>query len=401
MTDPSALVRQLEPDLAAWPGELFSDQARVLLAGFLLGTPVPQGLPMRLAATDALLRRVFSQPPAPRAFDALGSLPASERDELLALAEAFVPAGQAPALYDQLVVAGMAPTGERLAALLAVHDPARCDDLVTRAAGALPRGSAAWVELIGAIVVAAADAGRATPAAAEQAWNELAAAAPGPHALPAWLAARLRSHARVDPVAALDELDDAVDEVGAAEVASGATSVIARAAARDREAVWRHLSAVRTMSHRACVLAALVAERAIGAREEAALAEMYDELRAPRSEADRHPQEVWVTTVALLELAAASGRVDLGVQAIAAGRPALSTVFVATRGPALDRALRDARWDPAFWDALARATVDAAGVADGVAPWNQLATDALAALWKIQTLPRPELVWHRAWGALP
>ena len=211
-------------------------------------------------------------------------------------------------------------------------------------------------------LLSAIDAGLTAPQTVLVALDEITSGDPISLGLEAWHAARLRLAARRSPLGALEVLDEAVDEAGAIELAEGLTSVIARAVAVDREAVWRYLlEKPFTLPHRAVVLRDLCFDGTFTDREEQFFQSLLEGLSNPDNYRDRQPMAIWETTLSLLGLAASIGRADLAVRAVEISGPPCWAIFVSTWPSARRRALRWQRWEPAFWEQV-EAAISRTGV---------------------------------------
>jgi len=324
------------------------------------------------------------------------SLPDQQANDLLRDACSFVSPDRAAALAATLEQRGLIAT-PRLAALLVRSDPAAC----VRATEPMRdmQHESAFIEYVTEAYLALADDGAPISPELERAWsrvidpNARSSSSDGPR----WTA-RLRWQARLDPIEALNTLDDVIGELGASGIPDGAASVVSRAVRHDRARAWAMMSMHRPCESRAYVLEGLVRGEPDSPELEAALHGLLAEWQAGGSGVDRSPLGAFAMVMPLLATAATAGRDDLLVQIRDVFGPSPDQIRWATFAETRRRFLRTRTWEPNEWERWVPAGYPQAGPAWKTSiPPAGLSSDQIAAWWKISTLPLPTLPWHHAW----
>jgi hypothetical protein len=380
----TALVQSLDDIVATIDVDrpfIVVDKLRVRAA---LGLPAPQPLSQYARAIEAIEHGDFSA--------VIALLPADRADSLLRGASTFIDPAHAVALADVLEQRSQ-PAGARLAALLAILDPARCVRLLDRLNDVSTETE--FIEGVTEAYLALADGGAAIPGGIGRAWAQVIDPnAPSSSSDGARWSARLRAHARRDPQEALATLDAAVAELGAADVAEGVIAVLARARA------WATVATDRPVESRAFMLAGLVRGDPDAPELGDALERLVAEWQAGGWGVDRSIGGAFGMAMPLLAAAAMANRDDLIGRVRDAFQPSPDQVRWATFAEMRRRFLASGHWDPATWERWVPADYRPIGLASHAPiPIPAFSTAQLAAWWKLSTLPLPTLPWHHAWGA--
>jgi len=221
--------------------------------------------------------------------------------ELIIAAAAFCKAELAPRLAEAAIANDVTDV-PRLAALLAIQDLERLEQLLTHSHGdeLVISTTEAYLALV--------DARRAIPPELERRWSaiEHAANPTGEH-----YSARLRLAARRDPVAAMTLLGEAIVEVGVNDVSSGVAAVMTRAVRVDRTHAWNFMRAERPCEARAFILEALVRGEPDAHELEPMLVDVIAQWRDRGWGSDRSPIGAMGMVMPLLAACATAGRLDL------------------------------------------------------------------------------------------
>lgn len=160
------------------------------------------------------------------------------------------------------------------------------------------------------------------------------------------------------------------------------------------------------VSNQSICLSALAFDGVLQPAGERRLRAVLEAIRSSPQAQNRHPRLVLDASLALLELAASTGRADLAEEIVEVTGPSAWMAAVATQHPARRRALRDGRADSVFGARL-RAALERVG--PGLAAQVPLPETSLAQLddetrrlwWELETLPLADLPWWNSWGTEP
>jgi hypothetical protein len=382
-----ALLADLDPVLA----ELGTD----LVALAITASRVRRALalvPNELSAVARAVETIHTG--GRRAVDnAIAHLDETQISTFLSDLSSFVDAPLAAAVDDALAKYGVAPS-PRLAAVLAISEPARCAGMLARLKDADEMYD--LVPALSAAHLARLDRNLAVPRAFTEMWTEIDRDKPPSDCEAAVYEARLKLEARRDPIAAIASLRDAVLQVGGTYLGAGLTAVVTRAATVDRATAWALTRDLRWATARALALEGLAWIEPRAVEIEPTLRGLLDEWRAGGPNIDKSPTGAFQLAMPLLAASAHARRADLGHAVIKVLGPSPFEIKMATGHETRRANLEDGAWRPETWDGWVDPRPDGAAAAmPAAAALPELDDVALAAWWKLDTLPLRELPWYR------
>lgn len=301
---------------------------------------------------------------------ALAVLEPSDASLLVRTADRYIRSRRARVLDDVLSTHGLL-AGARLAALLALDAPDRCEPYLARVQAIEPE---AHVDAVAAAYLALVDQGRPVPPTIVEQWSSIVDSPDAWPARSARFCARLRGLARRDAVGALPALAEAIADVGGGELAHAIMAVLSRAVAVEHAATWAFSADLAWLEPRALAIEALAVGAPRSPELDAAIEAVLATWRAGGWRVDTSELGAIQVSTPLLGACAVAGRHDLARRVIDTFALSVDDIAASAVAGARLRLVREGDWRPGL-------------------PSSELTNPTIAAIWIVETLPALELPW--------